>query len=196
LPHNPPFLVFDTETTGLPKERTRPAEDVDNWPRVVQLGWGLFADDGSEIEVHAPIIRPTGFTIPADSVRVHRITTEIACKKGINLQEALDRFAASVRVAGAVVAHNIAFDLPVVRAEIIRLGFDDPLRDAKKLCTQVGSTDYCRIPRARGFKFPTLAELHFCLFRERYAETHEAAADLRACARCFFELRRLRVLDA
>lgn len=36
------YLFFDTETTGLPKEYRARTEDVDNWPRVVQLAWALY----------------------------------------------------------------------------------------------------------------------------------------------------------
>ena len=31
------ILVFDTETTGLPKIDNAPLSDFDNWPRMVQL---------------------------------------------------------------------------------------------------------------------------------------------------------------
>lgn len=190
------FLVFDTETTGLPTARGRPAEDVDVWPRVVQLGWGLFDDEGVELELHAPVIRPDGFVIPADAARIHGITTAHALKQGVELRQALTDFVGSVRTARVVVAHNLEFDRNVVRAEIIRLGLDDPLRGAKGVCTQRGSTDFCAIPGNYGFKWPTLAELHSRLFGEPHIEAHEAAVDLRACARCFFELRRLKVLRA
>ena len=35
------FLIFDTETTGLPKNFKAPISDSDNWPRMVQLAWQL-----------------------------------------------------------------------------------------------------------------------------------------------------------
>jgi DNA polymerase III epsilon subunit-like protein len=189
-----PFFVFDTETTGLPTARGRPAEDVAVWPRVVQLGWGLFDEEGVELELHAPVIRPDGFVIPADAVRLHGITTDLARELGVELRHALNDFIGSVKTARVVVAHNLEFDRNVVRAEIIRLGLDDPLRGAKGVCTQRGSTEFCAIPGNYGFKWPTLAELHSRLFGEPHMEAHEAAVDLRACARCFFELRRLKVL--
>jgi len=33
------YLFFDTETTGLPKNWKAPIEDLNNWPRLVQLAW-------------------------------------------------------------------------------------------------------------------------------------------------------------
>ena len=58
------YLVFDTETTGLPQRWNAPIEDVDNWPRVVQLAWQLHAADGSLMEAKEFLVRPEGFNIP------------------------------------------------------------------------------------------------------------------------------------
>ena len=33
------IIVFDTETTGLPKKRHGLIEDDKNWPHMVQLAW-------------------------------------------------------------------------------------------------------------------------------------------------------------
>ncbi len=40
------FLVFDTETTGLPRDWNAPKSDFSNWPRVVQLAWQLYDEQG------------------------------------------------------------------------------------------------------------------------------------------------------
>jgi DNA polymerase III epsilon subunit-like protein len=184
------ILVFDTETTGLPKLRGRPAEDVENWPRVVQLGWAIYDRQGAELELHSAIVRPEGFSIPADAVQVHGITTARAKRDGSALSDVMPPFLKAVRDSDLVVSHNIEFDRNVVRAEVIRLRLEDPLRRARTFCTQAGSTEFCAIPSARGFKYPRLAELHAKLFGAPMAEAHEVAADIRTCAKCFFELRR------
>ena len=44
------YLVFDTETTGLPKNFNAPLSDSDNWPRMVQIAWQLHDEDGNLIE--------------------------------------------------------------------------------------------------------------------------------------------------
>jgi len=41
------FLVFDTETTGLPKRWNAPISDHENWPRCVQIAWQLHDDFGT-----------------------------------------------------------------------------------------------------------------------------------------------------
>ena len=40
------YLIFDTETTGLPANWDAPLSDSDNWPRCVQIDWQLQASDG------------------------------------------------------------------------------------------------------------------------------------------------------
>ncbi len=40
------FLIFDTETTGLPKNYKAPVTDSDNWPRMVQVAWQLHDNSG------------------------------------------------------------------------------------------------------------------------------------------------------
>ena len=49
------YLIFDTETTGLPKKFNAPITDLDNWPRLVQLAYLVYDFDGNLIrEVKLP----------------------------------------------------------------------------------------------------------------------------------------------
>ena len=43
------YLIFDTETTDLPKKWNAPITDTDNWPRCVQLAWQLHDNNGKII---------------------------------------------------------------------------------------------------------------------------------------------------
>ena len=68
------YLFFDTETTGLPKRYNAPMDDLDNWPRLVQVAWILFDEEGKEIVSNSYIVRPEGFIIPKESSLIHGIT--------------------------------------------------------------------------------------------------------------------------
>ena len=72
------LLFIDTETTGLPKPAS---DDFERWPRVVQLAWSLYDQDGIRESVHSFIIYPTDFTIPHNAASIHGITTDRAKKK-------------------------------------------------------------------------------------------------------------------
>ena len=44
------YLIFDTETTGLPKSWNAPITDTDNWPRCIQIAWQLHDNMGNIVE--------------------------------------------------------------------------------------------------------------------------------------------------
>jgi len=86
------FLVFDTETTGLPKRYNAPVSAVDNWPRCVQLAWQLHSADGTLLSRNDFLIQPDGFDIPFDSEKIHGISTELAMSEGEPLASVLKIF--------------------------------------------------------------------------------------------------------
>ncbi len=188
------ILFFDTETTGLPRDFKAPVTALANWPRLVQLAWLVVAADGSEVRSVERIIKPQGFVIPADAARIHGITTEMALDAGVDLAAALAEIAADLAAAPLLVAHNMPFDEKILGAEFLRLGQRNPLPSKARVCTMQSSTDLCKLPGRYGYKWPSLNELHRVLFKHDHADAHRAMADVRACARCYFELQRLGVL--
>lgn len=185
----PAYLFFDTETTGLPRSWQAPVTALDNWPRMVQLAYMAYDRDGALIAEHNCLIKPQGFTIPAESARVHGITTERALKEGRDLPEVLKEFKALLDRTRYLVAHNMSFDEKIVGAEFLRNGLPDIPSSAFRICTMHGTTEYCAIPGPRGYKWPKLAELHQKLFREDFSGAHNAASDVAATAKCFWELK-------
>ena len=182
------FLFFDTETTGLPLVWRAPLEDLDNWPRLVQLAWLLTDENGKEVKSTNRIIKPEGFIIPAEAAAVHGISTAQAKKEGILLNTALKEFSQAVDEAKILVAHNMSFDEKIMGAELLRKKYQHKLFERPKICTMLSSTDYCKIQNDFGYKWPKLIELHQKLFDEEFENAHDALADVKACARCFFEL--------
>ena len=108
------YLVFDTETTGLPQRWNAPIEDVDNWPRVVQLAWQLHAADGSLMEAKEFLVRPEGFNIPFGAQKVHGISTALAQAQGHPMSEVLDAFEQALAQTRYMIGHNLRFDLQVL----------------------------------------------------------------------------------
>lgn len=193
------YLIFDTETTGLPKNFRAPVSDTDNWPRCIQIAWQLHDEDGKLIEHQDYIIKPEGFNIPFDAEKIHGISTELAQKEGLPLAEVVERFIAALGKAKFVVGQNIEFDLNVMGSEFYRMGIEDPFQRLSVLdtCTEI-TAQLCQIPGGRGgrFKLPTLTELHEFLFDATFAESHNATADVEATTRCFLELVRRQIFTA
>ena len=188
------YLFFDTETNGLPRNWKAPITDLSNWPRLVQIAWILFDHLGNEIERNDHIIKPRGFTIPYEASSIHGITTEKAISEGVELQFVLTQFNNQVQKATNLVAHNMSFDEKIVGAEFLRRGMTNPISTKKKICTMLGTTNYVAIPGYYGYKWPKLSELHQKLFGFDFEEAHNAAADINATAKCFWEAKRLGIL--
>jgi len=192
------FLIYDTETTGLPINDHAPLTDFDNWPRLVQLAWQVHDEKGELVEVKNFIVKPEGFVIPRGAEKIHGISTERALKEGKNLEEVLDEFVQALQQVKVVAGHNVDFDNTIVRVECLRRKMECPLTEKIIIDTKEASTDYCAIPGGRGgkFKWPKLSELHQKLFGEDFDAAHNASADVQATARCFLELLRLNVITA
>lgn len=181
-------LFFDTETTGKADFRSPP--DADHQPRLVQLGAILTDDAGKELSAINLIIEPNGFEIPEEASRVHGITTEIARNYGVDLEVALSIFERLAKKPQVIAAHNIEFDLLIMRGELLRCGFEeDPFEGAQLFCTMDAMTPICRLPGNYGdFKWPRLQEAHKHAFGVEFEGAHDAMADVRACARLYFWL--------
>lgn len=192
------YLFFDTETTGLPKNYQAPLDDFLNWPRLVQIAWSLFDAEGNHWGSKTFIIKPNGFTIPEEVAKIHRVSQERAEAEGIPLEEALAKFSEDLKTSATLVAHNIDFDEKIIGSEFLRLGLKNDLEEMQnmeKICTMKSSANFCKIRNAREtYKWPNLSELHKCLFAIDFEDAHDALVDVKACAKCFFALKRKNVI--
>ncbi|MFY0630514.1 MAG: DNA polymerase III subunit alpha [Flavobacteriaceae bacterium] len=189
------YLIFDTETTGLPKSWNAPITDTDNWPRCIQIAWQLHDEMGNVVEHNDFLVQPDGFNIPYDAERIHGISTELAQEQGIPLDEGLTLFNEALQKTKFIVGQNLEFDINIMGCEFHRLGVENNLTELPVLDTCTERTALmCQIPGGRGgkFKLPTLTELHNHLFGTGFGEAHNATADVEATTRCFLELIRLR----
>lgn len=185
------YLFFDTETTGLPKHWKAPVTDLNNWPRLVQLAYLMYDEDGNNISGGDYIIKPEGFTIPLEASKIHGISTERANQEGRVLKPVLQDFQTLIEQSEYLVAHNMSFDEKIIGAEFLRNGMEDGVGIKKKICTMQMSTDFCALQGPYGYKWPKLPELYFKLFQTDFKEAHNAAIDIKVTAKCFWELKRL-----
>ena len=196
------IMVLDTETTGLPKKTNLHYTDVDNWPRLVSIAWRIYDRDGRLVKKKAFYVEPgEGVISEPKALEKHGITHEYATEYGIDLGFVLNRFMVDCYKCGHIVAHNAAYDRPVIYAECWRAGI--VTQSSKWICTKEASVELCKIPAsekakamfpASKYKWPSLDELYMFLFdkpipgREEY---HGAAQDAAAAAECFWQLTKL-----
>jgi len=193
------ILFLDLETNGLSKSLNAPIEDIENWARIVQISWSIFDDTGKMIKKENFIIFPFDFTISDTSSLIHGINTKRAEQEGVLLNKVLYKFNDDLEKCDLVVAHNIGFDIPTLNAEFVRNKIKTTLLEKPTFCTMKSPEIicYCEIPHPRGsgFKWPTLSELYQILFNESFKDVHNASADVDACARCYFELKRRKIIE-
>lgn len=184
------YLFFDTETTGLPKNWKAPLTDLNNWPRLVQLAYLYYDNNGNKISDGNYIVKPEGFIIPVDASKVHGITTERAIKVGEPISYVLNIFDSIIRKSDYLVAHNMSFDEKIIGAEFLRNRMQNSIELKRKICTMEKTTNFCAIEGNYGYKWPKLSELHYKLFGSGFEEAHNAAVDINITAKCFWELKR------
>lgn len=173
-------LFYDTETTGLPLFK-EPSSDP-RQPHLVQLA-ALLVDNAREtVAALDVIIRPDGWTIPADVVAIHGITTERAMDEGVPEREAMHRFIELWRRCNERVGHVESFDARILRIAFKRYltaEFADEFKAGAKECTAQLARP---IMKKRGAAFPgtwpTLSDAHQFFIGEPLVGAHSAFGDV------------------
>lgn len=192
------YLIFDSETTGIPRNKTAPLTDFENWPRLVQIAWQLHDNKGKLLSQHNYIIKPKGFDIPFKAEQVHGISTAHALKEGQDLHKILTIFSQDLEKTKQLVGHNIEFDINIIGAELLRQQLDPAMfLGLQRVDTGLSSIEFCQLPGGIGgkMKMPRLEELYQKLFGTGFGDAHDASYDVEATAKSFFGLLRKKVVS-
>lgn len=216
------ICVFDVETTGLPDPVTRYKASALNhhlWPNILQLAYVIVdTDECRVLDWASYLIRiPDDIIIPEESSKVHGITKEQCKELGWDIRAVLVTFMYALEHCNVskIVAHNIDFDINMVKAECYRFiekqkewstknfphkkdtafieiytGFTTRLNNINKFCTMKNNKDRCEIVRywddgTKYNKFPSLIELYQYLFNETPSNLHDAMMDVFVCLKCY-----------
>jgi DNA polymerase-3 subunit epsilon len=185
------YIVFDVETTGLPKDYKASPISFELWPHIVQFSWLLVTKNTKEnTKEKSYIIKPDNYIISEESSNIHNITTTYAIQNGYLLKDVLQIFKKDCDSVDFVVAHNATFDISVVSAAYHRIKENvNFLKNKKVICTMKSSTNICKLPGKYGYKYPKLEELYFFLFKEKpNVILHNALEDSKITLKCYIEL--------
>lgn len=185
-------IFFDVETNGLPLWK-EPSEHPDQ-PRIVSLAAMLHDENRKSVRCINTLIKPDGWVIGEDTIKIHGITNECALAEGRPIIDVLKEFLSMLDEAQVIVGHNVSFDLRMIRIETKRLGIDVPERET--YCTMKKSTELCDIRPTEamlyaGFvrpKNPKLTEAYQILFGKELDGAHSAMVDMEACAEIYYHL--------
>jgi DNA polymerase III epsilon subunit-like protein len=170
-------LIFDTETTGLPRNVATP---LIRQPKIIEYFGLILEGDGDqveEVETYHALIHPGGL-ISAEITEITSITNadlEGQAPFGAHI----DRIEALTASADVIVAHNLKFDTKLLSFDFRRLGREFSY---KKGCCTVEATEHIHGHRMK------MGDLYEFLFGERFEGAHRAEADVRALARVYKEL--------
>lgn len=155
------LLIFDTETTGLPKSRKPSSTGRNIWPHIVSISWVILDAITNKIEKEKSyIVKPLNWEIPEESVRIHGINQEKAMTHGEDLAKVLGEFLGDHY--DAMVAHNLEFDYNVLH-NAIQWDLEIPFKALHKpmYCTMELSRNMCNLKTMFGKpKAPKLSELY------------------------------------
>jgi DNA polymerase III epsilon subunit-like protein len=206
------FLVFDTETTGLPKTKFINPDTLHLWPHIVQFSYIIYDSSLNDIvESKNYIIKvPDKFIISEESSKIHGITNEISTKLGVEINEVINEFFYFLRTVDKLVGHNIEFDINMIKIELLRI-INSKLTSEEQLkcykydlyyimnyenicCTLKDTIKYCNIQLFDKFgkpylKYPKLIELHEKLFNSTPNNLHNSFNDILVTLRCFMKFK-------
>jgi DNA polymerase III epsilon subunit-like protein len=188
------LLLIDTETNGLPKNRFAPISMTEAYPAILQISWSLFTLSGKELthESSRDITVALDPSVPWDegAAAIHNISEKEA-RSGVSPIHAFTELSAVLASADMVVAHNLSFDKPVIRAAAYACGLKTLWPESiQELCTMRETRDLCRLPSQRpdAYKLPKLNELYAFLYGQPYDISgnvlHTSKSDVDCLAKC------------
>jgi DNA polymerase III epsilon subunit-like protein len=170
-------IVFDTETTGLIENRSRP---LDKQPEIIDYYAALVDLETGKVENEWNYLIKPSKKIPAIITKITGYVDsdfDDAPPFGEVAEDIIDGLAE----ANVVIAHNFSFDMEMVDIELERLG-REVVWPKRAICT-VEQTIHLQ-----GYRL-TLMGMHELLFGEKFDEAHKAKPDTQALIRCAVELR-------
>lgn len=179
-------MFIDTEASGLPKKWNVPYSQDDNWPHIVQLSWLVCTRDGKEVKRQDYYINNNDFKSAASAIQIHGITEEFRQRRGKDRSVVMSLLAADLlQYSPLIVGHFTELDLHMIGVDFYRSGMENPALTLPSFCTMMATSHFVRNPQ---MKYVRLGELYSTLFHRKLENQHNALADAKATADCFFEL--------
>lgn len=188
-------ILFDLETSGLP-DIQNPKLKFGEFPlytstskydsaRIVQIAYMVCDKDLNMLSIHQSIINSHGL-FKINFSEIHHITDEVSTSHGRDLDLVLSEFMAVLTEADTLVAHNAAFDVNVLKAELHRSGNNVMLHelnrkqvvDTMQECMVVVNARRCWNDQ-QVLKPPKLAELYQFATAKVMQDAHDAEHDVR-----------------
>ena len=182
-------LFLDTETTGLPDTHNlrwgeypyyRKLEKYSN-ARIVQFSMLITDNKYNFVDVKDYIIKREDFDITNE--KFHGITNEISDNLGVSFDVvAIEIFYENLKKVSHIIAHNVAFDVGVIKSELYRRNLQyiiDEIDKKTLLCTMKHMKPILKIINQYGnYKNPSLNEIYKFNFNKDVENAHNSLYDV------------------
>jgi DNA polymerase III epsilon subunit-like protein len=182
-------LFIDTETNGLPNAKNLNLKwgdypfykllDRYNSARIVQLSYMITDNQFKQLELIDHIIKRDNYDI--NNSVFHGITNDIS-DNGIEFDYAFEEFYNSLTKVTHIIAHNIAFDINVIKSELYRRNKIYIINEIDKkilLCTMKHTKGILKIINQYGrYKNPSLNEIYRFAFNKDMDNAHNSKYDV------------------
>ncbi|MDH3003821.1 MAG: DNA polymerase III subunit alpha [Candidatus Shikimatogenerans sp. JK-2022] len=192
------FLFFDTETTGLPKNKIFNISEILSWPRLIQISWILYDLNGNILNSKNYYIKPNKYIIPLNSMLIHGITNKYVNKYGKDIIYILKKFYKSLKYSKFIIGHNINFDCNIIIGEFYRLNYNIKklIEKKKKIDTQIILYNNKDILKIKKNRWISLKEAYKILYNKNINKNllHNSFYDLYINILCFIKLIKIKII--
>lgn len=184
------FVVYDLETSGLPKSRNAPYTESEQYDscRVMSIALVLLNKNKEIIEKYYAVVKPnSSYKVGAIPFNLHKISWNDANETGVEFEEVLKKLEEMLDQSKYIVAHNLhGFDLPVFLSECFsrrHYKIIEKMQSKRKICTMIMAGKhfkkrFMRLDLTYGSLFPG----------KELVNAHHALDDAVHCAECLQEL--------
>lgn len=186
-------FVFDTETSGLPYKARGKQYDYENLEhfdtsRLISISWLLLDNENKIVNKSTYFIKPDGFEVSPQSIKIHGLSKEFLLDNGITIHEMLlnlnglfEKFNIEL-----IIAHNVIFDINILKSELYRYDYNITLEKVKSI--QTFCTMFKAQPIMKMRKWPKLSEAYRFFYNEDITNAHDAEFDTLYCYKVYVKI--------
>lgn len=201
------ILIFDTISTGKPRDFRMAEDDLTNYPHLVQMSAKLITVDFDDLE--SAITVKFGYTGLVKYERkgestyqdryknaLHPFTKTIIDKEGNDIGAVALMFQGLTNSADFIIAHNFHLHRNIMASELLNLGIKPKARQgAKSLCLMKYTTSLVGIKGEKAeFQYPSIEQTYHALTNQ-YANNNfnfpNAEEAVNCNIVCLYELMKL-----